>query len=54
MEKTEVIGACDSNGFHVRWVPVTTAWRVLRLWMKESPPAMKSSCEYIEKTVADK
>jgi hypothetical protein len=31
---------------HVRWVPVPTAWRVLRL--KERPPAMEVSCEYIE------
>ena len=23
---------------HVRWVPVTTAWRVLRLRMEERPP----------------
>jgi hypothetical protein len=33
---------------HVRWVPVTTAWRVLGLRMEEQPPAMEGSCEYIE------
>jgi hypothetical protein len=32
----------------VKWVPVTTAWRVIRLQMKERPPVMKGSCEYIE------
>jgi hypothetical protein len=29
-------------------VPATTAWRVLGLRMKERPPAMEGSCEYIE------
>jgi hypothetical protein len=29
-------------------VPVPTAWRVLGLRMKERPPAMEVSCEYIE------
>jgi hypothetical protein len=33
---------------HVRWVPVTTAWRILGLRMEERPPAMEGSCEYIE------
>jgi hypothetical protein len=32
----------------VKWVPVTTAWRVLGLRMEERPPGMKGSCEYIE------
>jgi hypothetical protein len=32
----------------VKWVPVTTAWRVLRLRMEERPPVMQGSCEYIE------
>jgi hypothetical protein len=27
---------------------VTTAWRVLRLWMEGSPPVTEGSCEYIE------
>jgi hypothetical protein len=33
---------------HVKWVLVTTAWRVLSLRIEERPPAMESSCEYIE------
>jgi hypothetical protein len=33
---------------HVKWVPVTTAWRVLGLRMEERPPGMEGSCEYIE------
>jgi hypothetical protein len=32
----------------VKWVPVTTAWRVHRLRMEERPPVMEGSCEYIE------
>jgi uncharacterized cysteine cluster protein YcgN (CxxCxxCC family) len=39
---------------HVRWVPVTTAWRVLGLRMEEQPPAVEGSCEYIEKAAAVK
>jgi hypothetical protein len=35
-------------------VPVTTAWRVLRLQVEERPPAMEVSCKYIEKAAADK
>jgi hypothetical protein len=31
----------------VKWVPVTTAWHVLRLRMEERPPDMEGSCEYI-------
>jgi hypothetical protein len=34
--------------FHVKWVPVNTAWRVLGLRMEERPPGMEGSCEYIE------
>ena len=30
------------------WVPVTTAWRVLRLRMEERPADMEGSCECIE------
>jgi hypothetical protein len=26
----------------------TTAWRVLRLRMEETPPDMEGNCEYIE------
>jgi hypothetical protein len=33
---------------HVRWVPVSTAWRVLGLRMKGRPPAVEGSCEYID------
>jgi hypothetical protein len=29
-------------------VPVTTAWRVLRLWMEKRPPDMEDNCECIE------
>jgi hypothetical protein len=32
----------------VKWVPVTTAWRVLRLRKEERPPDTEGSCEYIE------
>jgi hypothetical protein len=38
----------ESGGGHDKWVPVTTAWRVLRLQMGERPPDMEGSCEYIE------
>jgi hypothetical protein len=34
--------------FHVGWVPVPTAWRVLGLRVEERPPAMEGSWEYIE------
>jgi hypothetical protein len=36
---------------HVRWVPATTAWHILRLQIEERPPAMEGSCEYIEAAV---
>jgi hypothetical protein len=39
---------CVDQIVHVRWVPVTTAWWFLGLWMEERPPAMEVSCEYIE------
>jgi hypothetical protein len=32
----------------VKWIPVTTALRILRLRVKGGPPAMEGSCEYIE------
>jgi hypothetical protein len=41
------------NTYRVKWLPVTTAWRVLRLRMEERPPVMEGSCEYIESAVAD-
>jgi hypothetical protein len=31
-----------------KWVPVTTAWHVLRFGMKEQPPNMEDSCKHIE------
>jgi hypothetical protein len=34
--------------FRVKWVPVTTAWRVLGLRMEERPPVVEDCCEYIE------
>jgi hypothetical protein len=33
---------------HDKWVPVTTAWHVLRLRMEERPPDMEGSCDYFE------
>jgi hypothetical protein len=39
--------------FRDKWVPVTPAWRVLRLLMEEQPADMEGSCEYIERAVAD-
>jgi hypothetical protein len=33
---------------HVRWVPDTTAWHFLRLWIEERPPAMEGSCKCIQ------
>jgi hypothetical protein len=33
---------------HDKWVPVTTAWRVLRLRMEKRPADMEGSCEYFE------
>jgi hypothetical protein len=38
---------------HDKWVPVTTAWCVLRLRMEERPLDMEGGCENIEQTVAD-
>jgi hypothetical protein len=35
-------------GNHDKWVPVTTAWCVLRLRMEERPPVMEGSCKYFE------
>jgi hypothetical protein len=35
-----------------KWVPVTTAWRALRLRV-ERPPGMKGSCEYVEYAAAE-
>jgi hypothetical protein len=42
------LGTLTTAADHVKWVPVTTAWRVLGLRMEERPPGMEGSCEYIE------
>ena len=34
---------------HVRWVPVTTAWRVLRLRMEERPPIWRIAANKLNK-----
>jgi hypothetical protein len=34
--------------FRNKWVPVTTAWRILSLRMEERPPDMEGSRKYIE------
>ena len=34
---------------HVRWVPVTTAWRVLRLGMEERPPIWRVAANKLNK-----
>jgi hypothetical protein len=36
------------HSYRNKSVPVTTAWRVLRLRMEERPPDMEGNCEYIE------
>ena len=32
-----------------KWVPVTTAWRVLRLWMEGRPPIWKVAANKLNK-----
>jgi len=41
---------------HGKWVPVTTVWRVLRLWMQEWPPIWKVAWNVLNKQLwtADK
>jgi hypothetical protein len=34
---------------HVKWVPVTTAWRVLRLRMEERPPIWRVAANKLNK-----
>jgi len=34
---------------HDKWVPVTTACRVLRLWMDERPPVWKVAANILKK-----
>jgi hypothetical protein len=35
--------------FHNKWVPVTTAWRVLRLWMEDWPPIWRVAVNVFNK-----
>jgi hypothetical protein len=35
--------------FHEKWVPVTTAWRVLRLRMEERPPIWRVVANILSK-----
>jgi hypothetical protein len=39
---------CFNTSGHVRWVPVTMAWRVLRLPIEGNPAGTEGSYEYIE------
>ena len=41
---------------HYKWVPVTTAWYVLRLWMEEWPPIWRVAVYILNKQLwtADK
>jgi len=34
---------------HDKWVPVTTVWRVLRLWMEEQPPICRVAANMLNK-----
>ena len=34
---------------HVQWVPVTTAWRVLRLRIEEQPPIWRVAANKLNK-----
>jgi hypothetical protein len=38
----------DNKPCRHKWVPVTTAWPILRLRMEERPPDMESSNECID------
>jgi hypothetical protein len=33
---------------HDKWVPITTAWHILKLQMEGWPPDMEGGCKYIE------
>jgi hypothetical protein len=39
---------CREEITHLRWVPVTRAWRVFGSRIEGRPPAMVVSCEYTE------
>ena len=40
---------CTTWHFRDRWVPVTTAWRVLRWWMEERPPIWRVAANILNK-----
>jgi hypothetical protein len=46
--KILIISSSRDGTNRVKWVPVTTERRVLRLRMEERPADMEGSCEYIE------
>jgi hypothetical protein len=46
--RTEYLRSVIMYVLCVKWVPVTMAWRILRLQMEERPPVMEGSCAYIE------
>ena len=37
------------SAIHDKWVPVTAAWRVLRLWMEERPPIWRVAANKLNK-----
>ena len=39
----------NQNNALCLWVPVTTAWRVLRLWMEERPPTWRVAANKLNK-----
>jgi hypothetical protein len=41
--------ACKTELDHGKWVPVTTAWRVLRLRMEERPPIWRVASDKLNK-----
>ena len=48
-----LLGACEVTHYvrrgHDKWVPVTTAWRVLRLRMEERPPIWRVAANILNK-----
>jgi len=38
-----------TSRYHVQWVPVTTAWRVLRLRIEERPPLSRVAANKLNK-----
>ena len=38
---------------HYKWVPVTTAWRALGLWMEERPPIWRLAANILQISSAD-